>query len=114
MEGFFATLKKEIVHCERYQRRSQSRQIFFEYIEGFCNRVRKHSTLGYKSPIKFEQAVYSESCAYISWAIPSDWCFVARYGRARVPQGVETQARCCHAADGLRADVSVGERLAER
>ena len=57
MESFFATLKKELVHRERYQTRSQARQSLFEYIEIFYNRVRRHSNLGYLSPVKFEQAV---------------------------------------------------------
>jgi len=57
MESFFATLKKELVHRERYQTRSQARQSLFEYIETFYNRVRRHSTIGYLAPIKFEQAV---------------------------------------------------------
>lgn len=57
MESFFGTLKKELVHRERYQTRSQARQSLFEYIESFYNRVRRHSTLGYLSPVKFEQAV---------------------------------------------------------
>jgi len=57
MESFFATLKKELVHRERYQTRSQARQSLFEYIETFYNRIRRHSTLGYQSPIQFEQAI---------------------------------------------------------
>jgi transposase InsO family protein len=57
MESFFATLKKELVYRERYQTRSQARQSLFEYIECFYNRVRRHSTIGYLSPIKFEQAL---------------------------------------------------------
>lgn len=57
MESFFATLKKELVHRERYETRSQARQSLFQYIETFYNRVRRHSTNGYLSPIQFEQAV---------------------------------------------------------
>jgi putative transposase len=57
MESFFATLKKELVHRERYLTRSQARQSLFEYIETFYNRVRRHSTIGYLSPVKFEQAI---------------------------------------------------------
>ena len=56
METFFATLKKELVHHERYKTREQARQSLFEYIEVFYNRVRRHSALGYQSPLKFEQA----------------------------------------------------------
>lgn len=57
MESFFATLKKELVHRERYLTRSQARQSLFEYIETFYNRVRRHSTIGYCSPVNFEQAL---------------------------------------------------------
>jgi len=57
MESFFATLKKELVHHERYGTRQEARQSLFEYIEVFYNRIRRHSTLGYVSPEQFEQAV---------------------------------------------------------
>ena len=56
MESFFATLKKELVHHERYQTRNEARQSLFEYIEAFYNRVRRHSSLGYQSPLQCEQA----------------------------------------------------------
>lgn len=56
MESFFATLKKELVHQQKFETRTQARQSLFEYIETFYNRVRLHSALGYKSPLKFEQA----------------------------------------------------------
>ena len=55
MESFFATLKKELVHHEDYHTREQARQSLFDYIEIFYNRVRRHSALGYLSPIQFEQ-----------------------------------------------------------
>jgi len=56
MESFFATLKKELVHHERYETRDEARRSLFEYIEIFYNRVRRHSALGYLSPAQFEQA----------------------------------------------------------
>ena len=56
MESFFATLKNELVHHERYQTRQEARQSLFEYIETFYNRVRRHSSLGCQSPLQFEQA----------------------------------------------------------
>ncbi len=56
MESFFATLKKELVHHQRYATRSEARQSLFEYIETFYNRVRRHSSLGFLSPLQFEQA----------------------------------------------------------
>ncbi len=57
MESFFATLKKELIHHERYETRSTARSSIFEYIEVFYNRERLHSTLDYQSPEQFEQAV---------------------------------------------------------
>ncbi len=57
MESFFATLKKELIHQERYETRLAARLSIFEYIEVFYNRQRLHSTLGYLSPEQFEQAV---------------------------------------------------------
>ena len=56
MESFFATLKKELVHHENYQTRAEARASVFEYIEVFYNRVRRHSALGYLSPVEYEQA----------------------------------------------------------
>jgi len=55
MESFFATLKKELVHRERYATREEAKQSVFEYIEAFYNRVRLHSSLGYQSPEDFEK-----------------------------------------------------------
>jgi transposase InsO family protein len=56
MESFFATLKKELVHQERYATREAARQSLFEYIEVFYNRVRRHSALGYVSPETYQEA----------------------------------------------------------
>ena len=54
MESFFGTLKTELIHHESYATRGQARASIFEYIEGFYNRTRLHSTLGYQSPEAFE------------------------------------------------------------
>ena len=53
-ESFFATLKKGHVFSERFQTRDEARRKLFEYLEVFYNRVRRHSSLGYKSPVAFE------------------------------------------------------------
>jgi putative transposase len=55
MESFFASLKKELVHREDYPTREQAKASLFEYIEVFYNRVRRHSSLGYVSPVEFER-----------------------------------------------------------
>ena len=54
VESFFATLKRELVHRRRFQTRSEARAALFEYIEVFYNARRKHSALGYLSPVAFE------------------------------------------------------------
>lgn len=54
-ESFFATLKKELIHQERYATRAQLQSAVFEWIEVFYNRQRRHSTLGYRSPAQFER-----------------------------------------------------------
>ena len=53
-ESFFHTLKTEHVYDYRYETRAEARQSIFEYIEMFYNRKRRHSALGYRSPISFE------------------------------------------------------------
>ena len=57
MESFFASLKKEHVYTKpRYLSRDVARADLFEYIEGFYNRRRLHSTLGYMSPVQYEES----------------------------------------------------------
>ena len=53
MEGNDASFKKELVHGEDYATREQARASIFEYIETFYNRIRRHSTLGYLSPVDY-------------------------------------------------------------
>jgi putative transposase len=55
MESFFSTLKGECVERKPFQTRQEARQTIFEYIECFYNRVRRHSTLKYLSPVAYEQ-----------------------------------------------------------
>jgi putative transposase len=55
VESFFASLKRELVHHERYTTREKAKASIFEYIEAFYNRVRLHSSLGYLSPEEFER-----------------------------------------------------------
>ncbi len=57
-ESFFATLKKQAVHGERFINREQAKQAVFEYIECYYNRVRRHSTIGWLSPLNFEKLYF--------------------------------------------------------
>jgi transposase InsO family protein len=54
MESFFHTLKVELIHRERYQTRQSAKRAIFAYIEVYYNRKRKHSAIGYQTPIQFE------------------------------------------------------------
>jgi transposase InsO family protein len=54
-ESFFHTLKTELVHRMRFGTRRDAHAAIFEYIEGFYNRRRRHSALGYKTPLEFEE-----------------------------------------------------------
>jgi transposase InsO family protein len=55
MESFFPTLKREPVHREDYATREEAQRSLFEYIEVFSNRRRLHSTLGYLSPVQYDE-----------------------------------------------------------
>ena len=57
MESFFHTLKTELIYFEKYQTRQEARGSVFEYIEIFYNRIRRHSSLDYCSPVEFEKRV---------------------------------------------------------
>lgn len=55
MESFFHTLKVELVHREHYVTRRRAQSSIFEYIETYYNRQRKHSAIGHRIPMAFEQ-----------------------------------------------------------
>ena len=54
MESFWATLKTELLGDYVPQTRAEARRLIFEYIELYYNRRRKHSSLGYQTPVDFE------------------------------------------------------------
>ena len=54
MESWFHTLKTELVRHRFYQSREQARADLFDYIEAFYNRTRRHSALGYMTPVQYE------------------------------------------------------------
>lgn len=55
MESFFHTLKVELVHQCRWATHAEARQALFGYIEGYYNRHRMHSALGYLTPEQAEK-----------------------------------------------------------
>jgi len=54
MESFFHTLKVELIHDENYKTREEAKTSIVEYVECYYNRKRRHSTIGYITPIEFE------------------------------------------------------------
>jgi putative transposase len=54
-ESFGATLKTELLYRSNWPTRRTVRTAIFEYIEGFYNTRRRHSSLGHLSPAEFEQ-----------------------------------------------------------
>ena len=54
MESFFGTLKDECVRDTFYSSYDEARSEIFVYIEAYYNRIRRHSTLGYMSPLQYE------------------------------------------------------------
>ena len=55
MESFFSSLKTERTAAKTYRTRDQAKADVFDYIERFYNPTRRHSTLGYLSPMEFER-----------------------------------------------------------
>ncbi len=59
-ESFFATLQTELLDRRSWPTRQLLRSAIFEYIEGFYNRHRRHSTLGYLSPADYERGWHTK------------------------------------------------------
>jgi putative transposase len=57
MESFFSSLKTERIGRRVYRTRDEARADVFDYIERFYNSARRHSTIGYISPVEFERKV---------------------------------------------------------
>ncbi|MCV9880638.1 IS3 family transposase [Brenneria izbisi] len=54
MESFYHTLKTELMQGKAFSSREQAMNALFDYIEVFYNRRRRHSTLGYQTPVHYE------------------------------------------------------------
>ena len=57
VEAFFKTIKAELILRRSWQTRREAELAIFQYINGFYNPRRKHSALGWKSPVAFERKV---------------------------------------------------------
>src|SRR6056297_1438387 len=54
-ESFFATLECELLDRRKFRTKAEARVACFEFIEGWYNPSRRHSALGYKSPVNYER-----------------------------------------------------------
>lgn len=57
-ESFFATIKRELTDTRVWHSVEEVHAAVFDYIEGWCNTRRLHSSLGYLSPAVYEQAIH--------------------------------------------------------
>jgi putative transposase len=55
-ESFFATLERELLDRRRFKSQAEAKMAVFEWIEGWYNPHRRHSSLGYRSPVNYERA----------------------------------------------------------
>lgn len=62
-ESFFKTIKVELIYRERYDRKEEAALAVFEWIETWYNRKRRHSALGGRTILEFEQLMKSKNVA---------------------------------------------------
>ncbi|MCI0184677.1 hypothetical protein MM817_02974 [Acidibacillus sp. S0AB] len=54
IESFHSVIKRELIHVETYKTRKRAHKDIWEYIEIWYNRLRIHSSIGYKTPVQFQ------------------------------------------------------------
>ena len=57
-ESFFATLEREVLNRRRFRTQAEARMAIFQWLEGWYNPHRRHSSLGYLSPINYERRMW--------------------------------------------------------
>ena len=60
-ESFFATLECELLARRRFASQAEARMAVFSYIEGWYNPARRHSGIGYLSPIAYEKSMTNQT-----------------------------------------------------
>jgi putative transposase len=55
-ESFFASLEREVLNRRHFKSQAEAKMAIFEWIEGWYNPHRRHSSLGYRSPVNYERA----------------------------------------------------------
>jgi putative transposase len=83
-ESFFATLECELLARTRFDTRERARHALFSWIEGWYNANRRHSAIGYHSPIHYEKLHEQQSRLHFTGELPTAG---QRRGRERRPAG---------------------------
>ena len=68
--SFFATLECEMLDRRRFASQAEARMACFSFIEGWCNPVRLHSSLGCRSPMACEAAAAAAAATEMAEAQP--------------------------------------------
>ena len=58
VESFHSIIKRELIYLEKFKTRKEAIKRIFEYIEGWYNRERIHSSLTFLSPVEFERRYF--------------------------------------------------------
>lgn len=64
-ESFFATLEREVLNRHKFKTQTEARMAIFEWLEGWYNPHRRHSALGYLSPVNYERRLLNTEEARI-------------------------------------------------
>jgi Integrase core domain len=92
-ESFFATIKRELIDTRAWPTHAGLRTTIFDWIEGWCNTRRLHSSLGYLSPTDYEATIHHHvhpqaARAQLEGSRPrSMWCQARRKVLAGVADG---------------------------
>lgn len=83
-ESFFATLEREVLNRRRFRSQAEARMAVFEWIEGWYNPHRRHSGLGYRSPVNYERAHHQARARMAETLPPSAAdCLSGKISKAR-------------------------------
>jgi len=116
-ESFFATLECELLDRRRFKTQAEARIAVFEFIEGFYNPRRRHSSIGYLSPIDYERHLATNPDAHQSAAVLAA---VKDKPCGRPPSGAVLDRRCarrphlCAARDGRMAPPGAEQKNATK
>ena len=89
-ESLFATLECELLDRTRFKTPSEARSAVFEFIEGFYNPRRRHSSIGYLSPLEYERRHAVNPDAHHSAAVLA----AVKHKPSGRPQGAVPDRRC--------------------